>query len=258
MLKNIIKKVRYLFLIISITSIHSSIRPSWRTFLSDNSTTLYILTAAAACVIGKISYDLYQEYTWPNERVINNCRATYMAIYNDVQTYYNNYKNDAQLGDCELKEHIMRTKKPYSFMDYNNQIVFTLFRLIKHNFTIERELKRIGKRKKQLLNNRSEESVLFIEEFTQLETKGKELQKYIKKTCTLLSALKNRIALFQEYDNDYHNWSYTQQKNRDLMKYEMKQSLQLDKINCRPTIISTMWTKIRDALKIIVMPTCGV
>jgi hypothetical protein len=145
----------------------------------------------------------------------------YTTIYNDVQIYYNDYKNDSQLGDWELKEHIMHIKKPYSFMNYNNQIVFTLFRLIKYNFTIERELKRIAKRKKQLLNNHSEESVLFIEEFTQLETKGKELQKYIKRTCTILSTLKNRIALFQEYDNDYHNWSYTQQKNRDLMKYEM-------------------------------------
>jgi hypothetical protein len=211
--KKIIKKISSILLIITIISAHSSIKPNVHNFLSDNSPALCILAIAAACIIGKISYRLYGEYTWPNKRIIEHCRTAYAIIYNDIQICYNTYKNDSQSSDWDLQESITHTRISYPFIAYNEQIGLALFKLTKHNLTINHELKRINQRKKQLINNNSEESILFIQEFIQLETKGKSLQKYITKTCSILSALKNRITLFKEYADDCHNWSCEKQKN---------------------------------------------
>jgi hypothetical protein len=220
--KKFIKKISSILLIVIITSTHSSIKPDWLNDLSDNTPALYIAATAAACVIGKLSYGFYREYTWPNRRIIEHCRTTYATIYNDIKTCYNTYRSDSQSSDWDLKEAITHTKISYPFIAYNKQIVLKLFKLIKHNLTIADELKRINKRKKQLINNNSEESILLIEEFMQLEAKGRFLQQYITKTCAMLSSLKNKVALFKEYEDDFHNWSCEKQKKQNSLKQSLK------------------------------------
>ena len=220
--KKFIKKTSSILLIIIITSTHSSIKPDWLNDLSDNAPALCIVATAAACVIGKLSYGFYGEYTWPNQRIVEHCRTTYATIYNDIKMSYNTYKRDSQSSDWDLKEAITHTKTSYPFIAYNKQIVRMLFKLIKHNLTINNELKRINQRKKKLINNNSEESVLFIEEFMQLEAKGRFIQKYITKTCAILSSLKNKVTLFKEYEDDFHNWSCEKQKKQNSLKQSLK------------------------------------
>ena len=223
MSKNGIAKTSSILLIITITTSYSSIKPAWHNFISENSTTLGILatTAAAAC-IGKMGYELYEEYIWPNKRIIEHCRSTYATIYNDMQACRNTYRNASQTSDWDLKEYIIHTKTSHPFIAYNEKIVRTLFRLVKHNLTIADELKRLNQRKKQLIAKNSKESILFIEEFIQLEAKGKSLQNIITQMCTMLSALKKKVASFKEYEDDYHNWSCEQREKKDRMKDSLK------------------------------------
>jgi hypothetical protein len=245
--KKIIKKTTYLLLITTIISTHSPVKPDWHTVISDNYPALCIAATAAACAIGKISYGLYKEYTWPNKRIIGHCRTTYASIYDDIQTYYNDYKSDAQLSDWDIKESIIHTKIPFPFMAYNDQITLALCKLVHHNTTITHELKRIIQRKKQLINNNSAEAIMLKEEFTQLESKGRCLQKYITMTCTILSALKNKIALFKEYKDDYHNWSCEQQKRHDRMKHNVD-ILESYKIKFSSMPFAQTLTKIRSKI----------
>jgi hypothetical protein len=208
----IARKISAIFLILTIATSYSSIDPHWHTYASEHPVELCTLGAAAVWIIGKISYEFYLNCMWPTETVIEHCRTTYTNVYAEIRRHYNNYTIDAQSSDWDLKESINHIKTHYQFMAYHQQIMQAIFQLIKHNTTITHELELINKQKKRVTNNNSQASILIMEELKQLEIKGKALQEYIAKILNMLSTLKNRIILFKEYNDDYHNWSYEKQK----------------------------------------------
>lgn len=215
MLGNSIKKIGSVFLLLTFSTISASETP-WHTILSQYPMQCYIAGAITTLIIGKLSYNYYQNHQETPELVIENCRSTYKNIYQEVQNYYSFYRSDVQISDWDLKEIIINNnQEPYPFMTYYKSLTRASWNLHNHLATLVKQLIKIDKHKKQLRVNRHSENTAHLRElFLQLEIKGKYLQEYTIKTITLIMILKNKIKLFKEYNDDCHLWAQTRQHNK--------------------------------------------
>ncbi|HSC25062.1 MAG TPA: hypothetical protein VLB80_02495 [Candidatus Babeliales bacterium] len=207
MYKIIVKKIKLIILLTIFTIIHLADATSPTKHL-QYPFYYYLAGAATSFIIGKIIYSYYQTYNMTHEQIIENWRLTYKSIYKDVQNYHNFYQSDVQISDWDLKEAIIyNTQEKYPFMTYYSSLIKASWHLNKHLVALNNQLIEINNHQKKMSQNYSENNIHLQEVLLQLEKKGKYLQEYTLKTLTLLMILKNKIKLFKEYNDDYHNWS---------------------------------------------------
>ncbi|HLW72692.1 MAG TPA: hypothetical protein VKR54_01455 [Candidatus Babeliales bacterium] len=209
MQKIIIKRIISAFLLLTFTHIYPA-EKTWSNTISPHHMGWYVAAATTALIIGKIAYNYYQGDLVNSEQTIKNCRSLYQQIYQDTYQYYHFYQRDAQISDWDLKEIIMHNnKQAYPFMTYYSSLIEAYLVLKEHLSVLDNQLTTIDIHKKQLYYNTAKRAAR--QQLIQLETKGKQIQKYILKTITLLIILKNRLQLFKEYKDDYHHWIQAEQ-----------------------------------------------
>lgn len=197
---------------------HSALssKDNWHTYGTKETIIASTIVTATTLLIGKKLYDLYLTYFWSNRNVMQHCNALYKKIYTTIKNNKNTYQSDSQLSDWNLKENIYAQKNnsPYPFMSYHSSLTQSLYTIKKQLRTLQTELSYLHKRKQQLIAYKIQKYSYMIEVLTRLEIKGHMLEAHLYKVQSMIIILKNRIALFKEYNNDYQNWLYEQNKKR--------------------------------------------
>ena len=123
---------------------------------------------------------------------------------------------DSQLSDWDLKESICahNNDSSYPFMAYHSSLTQSLYTIEEHMRTIKTELTRLHNRKEKLQKNTTNKHTHIIETLIRLELQGNQLEALLYQTQSMMIMLKNRIALLREYNDDYHNWIYERNKQR--------------------------------------------
>ena len=209
----IIKKIRFVFLLLTIST--TSFTESWHSTLSQYSPQCYIAGTITALIIGKLSYDYYQAHVVTCEQFIENCQSTYQKIYPDVEYYHDFYQSDVQISDWELKEIILyNNQEMYPFMAYYIALTQAHYTLAKHLANLNTQLMQIDKYKKLLFYKKKSDTNNHLEKMLlQLKIKGKHIQEYTIRTITLVSILKSKIKLSREYKDDCYNWAQVEQNS---------------------------------------------
>jgi hypothetical protein len=189
---------------------------NWHNYATKETIIASTLGTAATLLIGKKLYDIYTNHFLSNKNIIQHCRAMYKKIYAIIQHNNNAYQNDSQLSDWDLKESIYTQKKnsPYPFMAYHSSLTQSLYAIEQQMRTIKTQINDLHKRKNLLSTYGMQKNSCIIEILTRLEIQGHMLEALLYKAQSMIIMLKNRIALFKEYNNDYHNWIYEQNKKR--------------------------------------------
>jgi hypothetical protein len=200
------------------TNNHLALSPedNWRTYGAKETIIASTIGTATTLLIGKKLYDLYLTYFWSNKNVMQHCNALYKKIYTTIQNNKNTYQNNSQLSDWNLKEIIYAQKNnsPYPFMAYHSSLTQSLYTIKKQLRTLQKELNYLHKRKQQLVAYKIQKYSYMIKMLTRLEIKGHMLEAHLYKIQSMIIILKNRIALFKEYNNDYQNWLYEKNKKQ--------------------------------------------
>ena len=206
-----------LFITLAVNN-HSALRAeyNWHNYVTKETIIASTLGTAATLFIGKKLYDAYLTFFWSNKNVIQHCRTMYKKMYAAIQHNNNAYQNDSQLSDWELKESIYTQKNssPYPFMAYHSSLTQSLYGIEKQMRAIKTEINYLHKRKELLNSYNTHKHSYMIEIITRLEIQGHMLEAHLYKTQSMIIMLKNRVALFKEYNNDYHNWIYEQNKKQ--------------------------------------------
>jgi cellobiose phosphorylase len=102
------------------------------------------------------------------------------------------------MSDWELKEMILdNSEDQYPFLQYHTSLQQALSVLQKHHVTLTTQIAEIKKHEKKLQ---------YKNVALQLEQKGKDLEKQVSKTVSLVTILHMRIASFKEYHEDCYYW----------------------------------------------------
>ncbi len=182
------KQIRYFFLLLLFCNVCTS----------KAHCKYYIAGAITTLLIGKLSYDYFYNYYIIPEQTIECCQSTFRTIEQDVSHYHKLYHNDAHISDWELKELILdNSDDPYPFLQYYRSLEQALFLLQKHHATITTQIAEIKKYEKKLQ---------YKNLALQLEKNGKDLEKQISKTVSLVTILHMRVASFKEYHEDCYYW----------------------------------------------------
>ena len=206
-----------LFITLAINN-HSNLyaEHNWHNYVTKETIITSTLGTVATLLIGKQLYDIYTNHFWSNKNVIQHCNIMYKKVHATIQHNNNAYQNDSQLSDWDLKESIYTQKNnsSYPFMTYHSSLTQSLYAIEKQMRIIQTEINYLHKRKQQLTTYSLQKNSHLLEILTRLEMQGHLLEAHLYKTQSMIIMLKNRIALFKEYNNDYHNWIYEQNKKR--------------------------------------------
>lgn len=169
----------------------------------NNDTTLssyhyYITSTIAALIIGKLSYNYFQNHHITPKQTIQYCQSTFRIIQQEIQYYQKLYHNDVQMSDWELKEMILdNNTKPYPFLEYYTSLQEVVLLLQKHRTTVTKQLVEIKKHEKKIPYKN-----LILE----LEQEEKDLEHHISKMISSITILKMRVQSFKEYHEDCCYW----------------------------------------------------
>lgn len=177
-----------------------------------------VVGTATAFIIGKLLCIAYYDYVWPTQSLINYYQTAFKKIEKTITCYKNSYEIDAQMSDWELKEKICtKNTDSYPFMTYHTFVVDVLYELDLHLNTVNKSWQRIVYRKKHSTD------LALLETLTQLELQSLQLKKQLTRMISLLSLLKNRISLFQEYKDDYYYWKQDKEIEERNNRWETEQ-----------------------------------
>lgn len=199
----ITKKILSMFLTITIITSHTATQTNWCTHILEHPVTYAIITTAAVCATGKLSYDFYHMHLLPQKTIIDSCRAIYKDIEKELELCFKTYYADAHISDWDLKEAILyNDHNEYPFLRYHSTIIETLKKTMLYYIAVEYELKCIHKHKNKLTIVYNSNTMKTL---TQLEEEGKKIKEQIIKIKKLLIFIKNKIELFDEYQYDLKN-----------------------------------------------------
>jgi len=207
-------KIIVLFIILFLSSSHPTIAHSLNNTLTQENIILGLFGTATMLIVGKILCTIYYEHFWRTTDMIDYCQKSFKTIHETMEEHKKMYEIEAQLSDWDLKERIYTTcLGAYPFITYHSAISDSLYTLNTHMHSLQRSLRRISSKQKYLASDIDNNDLL--QTITQLHAQGTYLESPLKRTISMIAILKKRVALFHEYNEDYHNWSIQEEKTQE-------------------------------------------
>lgn len=229
MQKNIFLSLFMFFIVTTITPICASNK-----FFSKKIVIVGLIGTATIIMVGKLLYEAYFDYFWPDNDMITYSNQLFKKATTQLEQHKTCHENDAQLSDWDLKERIGGNYlASYPVLYYHTQLSQALYELNTAINDVKKSVTRIRYKINCLKKTTSPDHESTLKTCIALEIEGSRLQQHLQKTIALLTTLKNRIALFPEYDHDYYSFQKEQEnesKKRENV-YASQEKKQHEKIS---------------------------